>query len=147
MKKLFFCAAALLAAISFSACSDDDETSLTASPDTIAGTWKIAHEEGWIIDDGEKETWSDDFPDENGWYFTITFDKNSFISTEYEGGDEIDREIGTYSISGNTLTLKKDYYSNESDKYEIRKLTESELVLLDIYEDWFEETLTLKRIK
>ncbi len=146
MKKLFFCAAALLAAISFAACSDDDETNLTASPDTIAGTWKIAHEEGWIIDDGEKETWSDDFPDENGWYFTITFDKNSsIISTEYEGGNEIGREIGTYSISGNTLTLKDDY-SNESS-CEIRKLTESELVLLDIYEDSFEETLTFKRIK
>ncbi len=150
MKKLFFCTAALLAAISFSACSDDDETDLTATPDTIAGTWKIVHIEGWDIYDGEKDTWSFDYPDEDGWYYTLTFDKKgSGIRSEYEGENEIDREIATYSISGNTLTTISSESSSESS-CEITKLTKSELVLLDIYEESdysFEETFTFKRIK
>ncbi len=155
MKKLFFCAAALLAAISFAACSDDDETNLTATPDNIAGTWKIVHEEGWEIYDGEKDTWSFDYPDEDGRYITTTFNKNgTWTSTEYEYDDYEDKnyteyKTGSYSISDDTLTIKEDY-SNESYIYEIKKLTKSELVLLDIYEEpdySFEETSTYKRIK
>ncbi len=147
MKKLFFCAAALLAAISFAACSDDDdETNLPVTSDNIVGTWQIVHEEGWEIYDGEKDTWSWDYPDEDGWYCTLTFDKKSSLTNiEYEGGNEIDRKTVTYSISGNTLTLK-DEYSNE-ESVEIKKLTESELVLFDSEEDWFEESSTYKRIK
>lgn len=64
MKKLFFCAAALLAAISFSACSDNDETNLPATPASLAGTWQITHNEGWETYDGEKETYSEKYPDE-----------------------------------------------------------------------------------
>ena len=150
MKKLFFCAAALLAAISFAACSDDDEPNLPIAPGTIAGTWQITHEKGYCIyDDGEesgKETWSDDYPDEDGFYWTRVFDQNrSCKVTEYETG-ETPRSIHyTYSISGNKLTI--DYYSGT---LEIKKLTESQLVLVNTYKDESVEevsTETYKRIK
>jgi len=155
MKRFFFFAAALFAALSFTACSDDDETNLPITPDNIVGTWQIVHQEGWEIYDGEKDTWSDDYPDEYGWYSTTTFNKNGTYTTtdyeydDYEDENYIETKTGSYSISDNTLTMKKDY-SNKSYKYEIRKLTESELVLLDVYEEpdySFEETSTFKRIK
>ncbi len=148
MKKLFFYAAALLAAISFSACSDDDENGLSATPENIAGTWQIIQEKGWEIDWGEKDTFLEKYPDEDGWYYTFTFDKDgSFTETEIWGQEVVDTNNGSYSISGKELIMD---YDNESIKYEIRKLTASELVLQEIYKESdysFEETLTFKRIK
>lgn len=153
MKKLFFRAAALLAAISFSACSDNDDTNLPITPDTIAGTWQITHEQGWCIyDDGEesgKETWSDDYPMEDGYYWTLTFDKNgACVKTEHDSG-KFYSEHYTYSISGNVLTLN---YSgeDEAEEYEIKKLTESQLVLVNTYKGETElevNTTTYKRIE
>jgi len=149
MKKLFFCAAALLAAISFSACSDDDEPNLPLTPESIAGTWQCTHEDGWEIYDGEKDTWSDNYPDEEGWYATCSFDENgSFTQSEYDN-DKIDYTgNGTYSISGNKLTIKIKY--EDAHTFEIKKLTGSQLVLFDkgadSYGSW-EITTTLKRIE
>ena len=154
MKKLFFCAAALLAAISFAACSDDDEPNLPIAPGTIAGTWQITHEKGYCIyDDGEesgKETWSDDYPDEDGFYWTRVFDQNgSCVETYYETGKKLGSEHYTYSISGNVLTLT---YSgeDEAEEYEIKKLIESQLVLVNTYKGETEvevNTATYKRIQ
>lgn len=153
MKKLFFCAAALLAAISFAACSDNDEPNLPITSESIVGTWQAIHEKGYCIyDDGEesgKETWSDDYPDEDGYYWTLTFDKNgTCVKTEYDSGKSYSVHY-TYSISGNMLTLN---YSgeDEAEEYEIKKLTESQLVLfekgVDANYSW-ENTTTYKRIK
>ena len=151
MKKLFFCAAALLAAISFSACSDDEEPNLPIAPGTIAGTWQITHEKGYCIyDDGEesgKETWSDDYPDEDGYYWTLTFDQNgTYVKTEYHSGKSYS-EYYTYSISGNKFTLT---YPDVVEECEIKKLTESQLVLVSTYKGETElevNTATYKRIE
>lgn len=152
MKKLFFCAAALLAAISFSACSDDDETNLPATPESIAGTWQITLDQGWCIyDDGEesgKETWSDKYPDEEGFYWTYTFNQNGTGQySKCRSEETLSVSSITYSISDNKLTLK---YSGETDIYEIKNLTESQLVLLRTYKDdteLEEGTETYKRIE
>ncbi len=143
MKKLFFCAAALLAAISFAACSDDDdEPNLPVTLENIAGTWQIVNETGWEIYDGEKEAWSENYPDEEGWYYTFTFNKDgSMIDTVYEDG--VEKFTSDYSISGNTI-------HGDSFTYEIQKLTQSELVLLHTLSEpnySFEEIMTFKRIK
>jgi len=148
MKRFFFFAAALLAALSFTACSDDDETNLPITPDNIVGTWQIVHQEGWEIYDGEKETWSEDYSNEDGWYWTISFDtNNSYVETEYDNGKVYDMNNGTYSISGNTITLNDSY---EPTTQEIKKLTESELIWTHKYADEeysVEDTETFKRIK
>ncbi len=157
MKKLLFYAAALLAAISFSACSDDDEEpTLPATPGNIAGTWQSVSATGFEIYDGQKETWSENYPDENGCYYTYTFNKNgTYTATDHEydefEGAYIQHKTGSYSISGNTFIIVENY-DNESHKYEykIKKLTKSELVLQDTYEEpdySFEETSTFKRIE
>jgi len=128
MKKLFFCAAALLAAISFSACSDDDETNLPITPDAIVGTWQITRDQGWEIYGGEKESWSDKYPDEEGFYWMYTFDKNGAGRySECQSGKTLTVNNVTYSISDNKITIRFD--KDDSSIYEIKKLTESQLVL------------------
>ena len=151
MKKLLFYAAALLAAISFQACSDDDENGLPATPENIAGTWQIVQEKGWEIDWDEKDTFLENYPDKDGWYYTFTFDKDgSFTVTEIwgkEDGGDTSTENGSYSISGKELRLNIRGYNQRH--IEIRKLTKSQLVLFVImdYDLQSEYTATFKRIE
>ncbi len=150
MKKLLFYAAALLAAISFSACSDDDENGLPASPENIAGTWQIIQEKGWEVDCGYKDTFLENYPDE-GWYYTFTFDKDgSFTETEIWGQEVSDTYNGSYSISGKELEISCYYGYYSYSHFEIKKLTESQLVLFVIIDDsdfQSEYTATFKRIE
>jgi len=148
MKKFFFCTAALLAALSFTACSDDDETNLPVTSDNIVGTWQIVHEQTVEIFDDEKEAYSVNYPDEDGWYYTLTFDKDgSCINTSYEEEQAYSSQNYTYTISGSTLTLK----SYEGTRvFEIKKFSESELVLYLYYKEStysIESTETYKRIE
>ena len=155
MKKLFFCAAALLAAISCAACSDDEEPNLPIAPGTIAGTWQITHEQGWCTyDDGEesgKETWSDDYPDEDGYYWTYTFNQDGTGQySEYRTGTTPHVYNITYSISGNNFMVENSPFLEPEDTYEIKKLTESQLVLVRTYKgetELEESTETYKRIQ
>ena len=157
MKKLIFCAA-LFAAITFAACSDD-ESNLPATPANIVGTWKIVHEQGYSDYDGP---WSDDYPDvDDGYYWTVTFNEGGTGKcTEYQEGESPASWRYSYSISGNILTIKGD--TNDDDWWEIAgiyridALTKSQLVLFessDYYDDYesgdssWEETTTYKRIQ
>lgn len=143
MKKLLFCAAALLAAISFAACSDEEESKQPITPDTIAGTWQITHVQ-WY-DTIEKEKGSENYPDEDGYYWTLTFDKNvSYVATVYEGGVVVYSTPSTYSISGDKLALTDE---DGTEVYKIKTLNKSQLVLFSTDGDGDEITDTYKRIK
>jgi len=99
---------------------DNDKKNLPATPASLAGTWQITHNEGWETYDGEKETYSEKYPDEDGFYWTLAFNKNGkCVSTEYENGKVVYTSDYTYTISGSTLTLKYSGYSDE-DSYQIR---------------------------
>ena len=155
MKKLIFCAA-LFAAITFAACSDDDESNLPATEANIVGTWQIVHVEGYWENPryGDKETWSEDYPDvdDEGWeYWTYTFDeRGTGTYTEYYNGESSGSWKFSYSISGKILTIS-DEDEGGIDRFRIDKLTKSQLVLFARssydYGDWEEETTTYKRIK
>ena len=154
MKKFVFCAA-LFAAISFAACSDDDESNLPATEANIVGTWQIVHEQGYEDDGYEIETWSEDFPytdDEVWFYWTNKFDKGGTgTHTYYQEGDSPASWKFSYSISGNTLTISdEDEGGGDIVRYRIDKLTKSQLVLFestDDYNDHTENTMTYKRIE
>ena len=171
MKKFVFCAA-LFAAISFAACSDDDdESNLPVTEANIVGTWQIVHAEGYE-DEGDrygKDTWSEDFPllDDVSywWYWTYTFDEGgtgTYTEIDIDGIEKVeyvDQAKFSYSISGNTLTIKGDPNNDglnvDDGIYQIKSLTKSQLVLFessDYYDDNVsgysrEETTTYKRIK
>ncbi len=154
MKKLLFYVAAVLAAISFSACSDDDkEPTLPATPENIAGTWQLTHEDWREFSNGKKiDSESENYPDEEGRYWTFSFDKSgTCIKTSYDHKEVSTK--GTYSISGNTITFVGIYTGTSSHTLEIKKLTKSQLVLLYKFtvehnEDFFTESIfTYKRIE
>ena len=87
MKKLFLLVAAMFAAVSFSACSDDDDNKI--DPNQIAGTWQITREVGYEIVPGEGKMEKDitypidDVNDDYGFYFTYTFNEHNKQSIKF----------------------------------------------------------------
>ncbi len=129
MKKLFFFAATLFAVVSFSTCSDDDEPNLPLTPASLAGTWQIVHDEGWETNNGKKISYTVDLPDEEGFYWTYTFNKNgTCVETYYENDKNLDEYHWAYSISDNILSIKNTTDETIED-WQIKKLTETKLVL------------------
>ena len=157
MKKLFLIVAAMFVAVSFSACSDDDkDDSLPITTANIAGTWHITLDEGWATySDGTRDDWSDVYPDvsDGNYYWTYTFDTNGTCirksHADYLENEDIP-DYFTYSISGNTLSMKCEMDSDLNFVGTIKKLTSSHLVIFRSGEDAFEkyeETETYKRLK
>lgn len=140
MKKLFLIVAALFVAVSFSACSDDDDNKNAL----IVGTWMI-------IECQESHSEPDHiWPTDNN-YYTYTFNDNgTLILKWYDGSNEVYNY--TYSIKGDMLTMEeKNRIEPVTHIYQIKELTKSRLVLFshwvndknNVYE---EETLTYKKI-
>lgn len=154
MKKLFFIAAALFAAVSFSACSDEDkDDNLPVTVANLAGTWQITHSEGWVIySDGTREDFSEDFPARDGWWTVEYREDGTATETSYnDSGSATIEESFTYTISGTTLTESRSY---ENNCYEIKSLSKNNLILFLKGEDLegkdqgqkYEYTYTYKRI-
>lgn len=155
MKKLFLIVAALFVAVSFSACSDDDDNKI--NPDQIVGTWMVIHEKGYSS--GEKpgtiDDWDNTYPidDYDGkFHYTYTF---------YADGtgwykDYIDNKLQsewslTYSIKNNQLLLYEEPEGgNLSGAYDILSLTKTQLIIKYSERDgdnsFMEETTTFKKL-
>lgn len=143
MKKLFIIVAALFVAVSFSACSDDDDNNV--NPNNIIGTWQI-------IESQESGRESDEiWPTEKD-YYTYSFkDNGTAILKWYDGSNEVYNY--TYSIKGTVLTMEE---KNSSEPmtyiFQIKELTKSRLVLFerevnpDDENDIYEATLIFKKI-
>ena len=143
MKKLFLIVAAMFAAVSFSACSDDDDNKI--NPNNIVGTWQI-------IEIHENDSYSDEKRPTESDYYTYTFSENgTAILKWYDGSNEVYNY--TYTIAGNELTLEE---KNSSEPmtyiFQIKELTKSRLVLFerevnpDDENDVYEATLVFKKI-
>ena len=143
MKKLFLIVAAMFAAVSFSACSDDDDKDKDAS---IVGTWEYTHLTGY--DNGvivvDKDIPKDDEP-----MHYLTFNSNGTWTEEYPNSGHTSK--GTYSINGDKLT--KTYHDDKDDGYTEQSVVEipnsATLNIIDIdEEDGYNgrEVRTYKRI-
>ena len=156
MKKLFLLVAAMFAAVSFSACSDDDDNKI--DPNQIAGTWQITREVGYEIVPGEGKMEKDitypidDVNDDYGFYFTYTFNENGtgrYKSYYYYDNNRLDSNWSIeYTISNNQLLMYEE--PNPTSVYNIKELTKSKLVLLYKVDDSdgykAEITTTFKKI-
>ena len=157
MKKLFLIVATLFVAVFFSACSDDDkDDNLPITTANLAGTWQITLYEGWAAySDGTRDDWSDVYPDvsDGNYYWTYTFDTNGTCLRESHDDNNENEDAPdyfTYSISGNTLTMKCEMDSDLNFVGTIKKLTNTHLVIFRSGEDAFEkyeETESYKRLK
>lgn len=158
MKKLFLLVAAMFAAVSFSACSDDDNK---IDPNQIAGTWQITREVGYEIVPGEGKMEKDitypidDVNDDYGFYFTYTFNENGtgrYKSYYYYDNNRLDSNWSIeYTISNNQLLMYEEpEEGNPTSVYNIKELTKSKLVLLYKVDDSdgykAEITTTFKKI-
>ena len=152
MKKLFLIVAAMFVAVSFSACSDDDDNEI--DPNQIAGTWQITLIEGWSVDnDGARDEWSASYPaiDDDDYYWTYTFDGHGKMKrVSYTNQSVNNSTNGTYTVSNNVLTIvEKDGDYEETQEFQIKKLTSSQLILFEhrIDPEFTEEdTYTYKRV-
>lgn len=154
MKKLFIIVAALFVAVSFSACSDEDDNKI--NPHHIVGTWQITLIEGWSVDnDGTRDEWSDSYPaiDDDDYYWTYTFDGHGKMKrVSYTNQSVNNSTNGTYTVSNNILTIiekggNRNY--EETQEFQIKKLTSSQLILFEhrIEPEFKEEdTYTYKRL-
>lgn len=159
MKKLFFFAAALFAAVSFSACSDDDKGDNKDA--SIVGTWQITREVGYEIVPGEGKfdkdiTYPiDDMNDDYGFYYTYTFNEDGsgqYKSYYYYDNNKLDSNWSVeYTISNNQLSLYEEPDNGDlTCVYDIKELTNDKLVLLykaDAEDGYQAEiTITFKKI-
>ena len=143
MKKLFPIVAAMFVAVSFSACSDDDDKDV--NPNQIIGTWQI-------IEIHENDSYSDEIWPTESDYYTYTFNENGTAILKWHDGSNEEYNYN-YSINGNVLTMNE---KNETEPmtyiFQIKELTKSRLVLFehevnpDDENDVYEATLTFKKI-
>ena len=118
MKKLFLIVAALFVAVSFSACSDDDDKNVS-----IIGTWQHTREMGYENDNGEEYEFDKMCSDE---HCCLIFNDGGIGKETYDGGsDKI-----TYVLNGKTLKIK---YGDDDGwaEFTIKELTETSLVLYE----------------
>lgn len=127
MKKMFLLSAALfVAATIFCGCSKDDDNNFSTAD--IVGQWKLVREAGYEIIDDIKETFDDDYRDDDD-YIILLFRADGTGKKKNNIGEFYDF---TYEVKGNILSQTYDY--GEVFEYTIEKLTDKELVLLDVDE-------------
>lgn len=141
MKKLFLIAASLFAAVSLSACSDDDKDDNKDA--SIIGTWQITREVGYEIVPGEGKfdkdiTYPiDDVNDDYGFYYTYTFNEDgsgTYKSFNYYEDNRLQEEWPfRYSVSNNVLTIPEEYEYHGT--FRIEQLTGTQLVLFEEIDD------------
>ena len=127
MKKLFLIVAAMFVAVSFSACSDDDNKDVS-----IVGKWEYTHltayDNGVIVAD--KDIPKDDEP-----MHYLTFNSNGTWTEEYPNSGYTSN--GTYSINGDKLT--KTYHDDKDHGYTEQSVIEipnsATLNIIDIDEE------------
>lgn len=147
MKKLFlFIVAAIFAAVSFSACSDDDKGDNNA-PSKIVGTWELVHiyyEE----DDFEYGHDEDDYDVAQGdeeWHILV-FNEDGTFAEKY--GDN-DSDAGNYSIEGNKIMMEYVFDEGDWEIVTIKTLNSKTLVLEIVEQDeygHYKGVFTYKRI-
>ncbi|WP_290540163.1 lipocalin family protein [Alistipes sp.] len=148
MKKLFLIAAAMLAAVSFSACSDDDNKKPATEP--IVGKWQLIHSVGYLTDSGKRQEYDKNYPDGKGVYLVYEFKKDG-TGISYWNSPSADPDYNepfSYSVSEKTLTITYRDDTPQVSHLEIKKLTSTDLIL---YENnskaEFEDTSTYKRMQ
>ena len=153
MKKLFLLVAAMFAAVSFSACSDDDDNKIDPNQITREVGYEIVPGEGKMEKDITYPI--DDVNDDYGFYFTYTFNENGtgrYKSYYYYDNNRLDSNWSIeYTISNNQLLMYEEpEEGNPTSVYNIKELTKSKLVLLYKVDDSdgykAEITTTFKKI-
>ncbi len=109
--------------IGFASCSSDDDEGTQSN--LLIGEWEQVRSSGWYLEDGGKESWNETT---SGLY--VVFDEDHKFRFYEEDYDYV--ESGTWSISGNKLTLVHD---GERVEGTIKELTSSKLVVFSSFRE------------
>lgn len=135
--------ALVLTALTFTACSDDDED----MQNDIVGKWQLVLDEEWDKDSNGSIIESSHAaynPEDEGCTETINFTKDGKAEWSFvEPGYDAEYEVGTYSISDGVLTIN--YEDGDSDVNKIEKLSKDQLVLTRDHNSYFQKS-TWKKI-
>lgn len=127
----------LFAVVGFTSCSDDDEGGISGNPEELlVGDWQSQHDEGYWVNNGEREEYSEPYTDE-----CYTFESDGTGFCEYLEDDV--RFYFTWEVNGNTLFL--DYRTEGDERLVIETLNSKTLVMVyheisDDYEDYYRTT-------
>ncbi len=130
MKKLFLYAAALLAAISFPGCSDDDDEGVAVTVESLVGRWSCYQEEDW--DEVEMKMIMDDEFGEGVDLYIVEVNADG-TGRVFDGlylselADENNWNSFTYTLKGAQLIIQKG--QGDGARWRVSKITSSELVL------------------
>ena len=147
MKKLFLIVAALFVAVSFSACSDDDDNGIDRN--LIIGAWESVHYYAYEKDNGEEREIDQNLVrGDDNWERMEFFDDGIVELYTSQGISNIKCQ---YSIDGNILTQSYTYSdgTSDSDKHTITTLTDTSLVIEEVesYTNYYWKSIvTYKRI-
>ena len=157
MKKLHFSLLAILfalvATMTFTACSSDDDAPSTEDIKTnIVGLWQTTHVSGWTYDDTEKLIKVDqDIADKSDEAQRILFTKSGnccvYNYSTYRNNWESLPELYSYDVSGNKIIV---YYNSTivEQTYTVISLKDDVVVLQYCMDegDSYKTTITAKRV-
>ncbi len=125
MKKLFFCAAALLAAISFSACSDSEDDGQNIDTSKLLGKWVALARYDYVSESDSYVEFDDyDHPIDD---FVLNFqDEKTVLISDSEKSEYI--YTNTYKLNGDRITFREEG-DDYTRSYKIILLTDTQMEL------------------
>lgn len=133
MKKFLFCAAALLAAISFSACSDSEDDGPNINTAKLLGKWVALARYDYVAESDSYVEFNDyDHPIDD---FVLNFqDEKTVLISASEKSEYI--YTNTYTLNGSRITFQE--ASGYTYSYKITLLTDTQMELWkkDIDDDY-----------
>ena len=127
--KLAACVAIALASFSVSSCGDDDEESV-GSRDLLLGTWNGVYYLDQTWEDGEMiNNHKEDFVNGTNRYSIEFKEDGTYVEKDvYSTTESPNYYHGTWSYSGNKLTMVDTEDENYTEVWTVTKMTENELV-------------------
>ena len=124
MKKFLFCAAALLAAISFSACSDSEDDGPNINTAKLLGKWVALARYDYVAESDSYVEFNDyDHPIDD---FVLNFqDEKTVLISDSEKSEYI--YTNTYTLNGSRITFQE--ASGYTYSYKITLLTDTQMEL------------------
>lgn len=150
MKKMLLLAAVIFAAVTFSACSDDDKDN-NIDPSQIVGAWEYVHYYSYDKDDidGVDEFEYDVVKGDENWYKLVFNADGTFTKEDADGVDTSTKHY--YSIKGKYITKKHVYTdgASDTDVQTITTLNSTTLVIEEVEQEegyYGKSVWTYKRI-
>ena len=141
----------MFAAVSFSACSSDDDE--PGSNSDLVGLWEVIADKGWEKVDGEIDVQWDQEGDEIGDKYQFEFKEDgTFFAYSNDGFDEVSGNA-TWNYKNGKIFLHSSQYNIEVEFATVKELTSSRLVLEnyqtdnedgEVWESW--SLVTFKKI-